>query len=315
MSGYLLRRIAQSIVVLIGVSIIVFALLHLLPGGAARAQLGIKANPAAVAAFAHQQGYDKPIVIQYFDYLGRLVHGDLGFSFKNNQSVTSLLAQYLPKSAYLSLVALVLSIVIAVPLGIAQALRRNKPFDYAATTASFVGYSMPVFWLGLLLIAIFAIYLPVFPTEAPQTDSVFGAIGDPRAMVLPVATLVILSVSSFSRFMRSSAIENLAQDYVRTARAKGMRERSVLFTHMLRNAMLPLITLIGLSIPTLVGGNLITEQVFNYPGAGLLFFNSALGRDYSTELALTLLGAILVIVGNLVADIAYAVADPRVRLA
>ena len=314
MTGYLIRRIIQSIVVLIGVSIIVFLMLHLLPGGAARAQLGVRANPAAVKAFAHAQGYDKPVVIQYFDYIAKLGHGDLGFSFKNNQSVTSLLAQYLPKSAYLSLVALVISVIIAIPLGIAQALRRNKPMDYTMTAASFVGYSMPVFWLGLLLIAIFGIYLPIFPTEAPQTDSVFGAIADPRAMVLPVATLVIISVSSFSRFMRSSAIDNLAQDYMRTARAKGLRERTVLYTHMLRNAMLPLITLIGLSIPTLVGGNLITEQVFNYPGVGLLFYNSALSRDYPTELALTLLGALLVIVGNLVADIAYAVADPRVRL-
>ena len=314
MTGYLLRRTIQSIVVLIGVSIITFVLLHLLPGGAARAQLGIKATPAAVKAFAHAQGYDKPMIIQYFDYIARLGRGDLGFSFKNNQSVNGLLAQLLPKSIYLSFVSLIISIVIAIPLGIAQALRRNKPMDYAVTAASFVGYSMPVFWLGLLLIAIFGIYLPIFPTEAPQTDSVWGAITDPAAMVLPVATLVILTVSSFSRFMRSSAIDNLAQDYMRTARAKGLSERTVLYTHMLRNAMLPLITLIGLSIPTLVGGNLITEQVFNYPGVGLLFYQSALGRDYPTELALTLLGAVLVIAGNWIADIAYAVADPRVRL-
>lgn len=314
MTGYLLRRTLQSIAVLIGVSIIIFAMLHLLPGGAARAQLGIRATPQAVAAFAHQQGYDQPIVLQYFDYLGRLFHGDLGFSFHNNQSVDSLLAQYLPKSIYLSGIALVISLVIAIPLGILQALRRNKPIDYLVTTGSFIGYSMPVFWLGLLLIAVFGIAWPILPTEAPQTDSVFGAIADPKAMVLPVATLVILTVSSFSRFMRSSAIENLAQDYIRTARAKGLRERTVLYAHMLRNAMLPLVTLIGLSIPTLVGGNLITEQVFNYPGVGLLFFQSALARDFPVELALTLLGAVLVVIGNLVADIAYAVADPRVRL-
>lgn len=314
MTGYLIRRLLQSIAVVIGVSIIIFALLHNLPGGAARAQLGVRASPQAVAAFAHQQGYDQSIVFQYFDYLGRLVHGDLGFSFHNNQSVDSLIAQYLPKSIYLSGVSLVISLVIAIPLGIAQALRRNKPFDYLVTTGSFVGYSMPVFWLGLLLIAIFGIAWPLFPTEAPQTDSVFGAIADPRGMVLPVATLVIISVSSFSRFMRSSAIENLAQDYIRTARAKGLHERRVLFGHMLRNAMLPLVTLVGLSIPTLVGGNLITEQVFNYPGVGLLFFQSALARDYPVELALTLLGAVLVVIGNLVADVAYAIADPRVRL-
>lgn len=314
MTGYLIRRFLQSIAVVIGVSIIIFALLHNLPGGAARAQLGVRASPQAVAAFAHQQGYDQSIVVQYFDYLGRLVHGDLGFSFHNNQSVDSLIAQYLPKSIYLSGVSLVISLVIAIPLGIAQALRRNKPFDYLVTTGSFVGYSMPVFWLGLLLIAIFGIAWPLFPTEAPQTDSVFGAIADPRGMVLPVATLVIISVSSFSRFMRSSAIENLAQDYIRTARAKGLTERRVVFRHGLRAALTPIVTQFGIDLGTLLGGAIITEQVFNLPGLGFQAVRAITSNDLPIIIGVVVIATTAIVLANLVIDILYAVLDPRVRL-
>ncbi|HSZ30013.1 MAG TPA: ABC transporter permease [Pseudonocardiaceae bacterium] len=315
MTGYLLRRIGQTIVVLLGVSVIVFALTHLLPGGPARAILGIRATPAAVAAFNRAHGYDQPIYLQYFSYLNALLHGDLGFSYTQNQSVASLLAQDIPKSGYLSLMALAISIIVGLPLGIAQAVRRNGFVDYAVTTGAFLGYSMPLFWLGLLLITWFAVDLSLLPPEAPQTATVGGALADPAGMVLPVAALAIVSIASFSRFMRSAAIENLAQDYIRTARAKGLAERTILVRHLLRNAMLPIITLIGLSIPALVAGNLIVEQVFNYPGVGLLFFNAALRRDYPVEIALTLLGSALVVVGNLLADLAYGIADPRVRLA
>ncbi|MGH3829982.1 MAG: ABC transporter permease [Pseudonocardiaceae bacterium] len=315
MTSYLLRRAGQTLVVLLGVSVIVFTLTHLLPGGPARAILGIRATPAAIAAFNHANGYDKPLYLQYFSYLSSLLHGNLGFSYTQNQSVASLLAQDIPKSAYLSLLALVISIIVGLPLGIAQAVRRNRFLDYAVTTGAFLGYSMPVFWLGLLLITWFAVDLSLLPPEAPQTATLSGALADPAAMVLPVAALAIVSIASFSRFMRSAAIENLAQDYIRTARAKGLTERTILARHLLRNALLPIITLIGLSIPALVAGNLVVEQVFNYPGVGLLFFNAALRRDYPVEIALTLLGSALVVVGNLVADLAYGVADPRVRLA
>lgn len=315
MTGYLLRRLGQTIVVLFGVSVIVFALTHLLPGGPAKAILGIRATPAAVAAFNHAHGYDKSIYLQYLDYVGGLFRGDLGFSYVQNQSVAALLAQDIPKSAYLSLLALAISIIVGLPLGVLQAVRRNRAVDYAATTGAFLGYSMPLFWLGLVLITFFAVDLPLLPPEAPQTATLGGALADPAGMVLPVAALAIVSVASFSRFMRTAAIENLAEDYIQTARAKGLPERSVLVRHLLRNAMLPIITLVGLTLPALVAGNLIVEQVFNYPGLGLLFFNAAERRDYPVELALTLLGSALVVIGNLVADLAYAVADPRVRLA
>lgn len=314
MTRFLLRRAGQSLVVIVLVSIITFLLLHMLPGGAARAELGFRATPSSIAAFNEANGYNHALPIQYFDYVDRLLHGNLGFSYKNNEAVATLLSEDLPKSAYLSGLALVFTIIIAVPLGIYQAVRRNKPDDYVLTAASFVGYSMPTFWLGLLLIAVFSVYFKLLPPAAPQSATVSGAISDPKAMILPVATLTIVGVASFSRYMRSAAIEALAQDYIRTARAKGATRAGVLFGHMLRNAILPIITLLGLSVPLLVSGNLITESVFNYPGLGLLFWNSAQTRDYPTLLALTLIVAILTVVGNLVADVAYSLIDRRVRL-
>jgi peptide/nickel transport system permease protein len=310
---FLLRRLGQAVLVLFLVTIVTFGLVHALPGGPARAILGIRASPSAIRQFNDANGYNKALPLQYVDYIWNTVQLKFGFSYKNNESVGYLLGRDLPKTAYLAGLALLFSIIISIPLGIYQAVRRGKVDDYVLTAGSFVGYSMPSFWLALLLIALFAVDLKVFPATAPQTVGVGGAISDPLAMVLPVATLTIIQVAAFSRYMRSSAIESLAQDYIRTARAKGARERRVLFSHMLRNAILPIITLIGLSVPTLLTGNLIVEQVFNYPGAGLLYWNSATNRDYPTLLAETVIIGVFVIAGNLVADIAYSVVDPRIR--
>jgi peptide/nickel transport system permease protein len=310
---YLLRRSGQALVVVILVSIITFILLHLLPGGPARALLGERASPAAIHAFDVANGYNRPLPLQYFSYMGRLLQGNLGFSYKNNESVVTLLSSDLPKSAYLSGVALVLTVLIAVPLGIYQAVRRGKADDYALTGITFVAYSMPSFWLGLVLIALFAVHFKILPPTAPQTPNLSGALSDPKGMLLPVLTLTLVGVASFSRYMRSSAIENMAQDYIRTAKAKGLGQRAILFSHMLRNAVLPIITLLGLSIPVLLTGNLIVEQVFNFPGAGLLFWNSAQARDYPVLLAVTLLVGVFTVVGNLVADLAYSLVDPRIR--
>lgn len=314
MTRFLVRRIGQAIAVVFIVSIMTFLLLHLLPGGAARAELGVRANPSSIRAFNKANGYNLPLVPQYFFYLDHLFHGKLGYSYKLNEPVSTLLAQDLPKSFYLSGLALFFTLIIAIPLGIYQAVRRNKPDDYIVTGMSFIGYSMPTFWLGLLLIAFFSIFLKWLPPSAPQSATVGGAITDPRAMILPVLTLTIVGIAFFSRYMRSSAIESLAQDYIRTARAKGVTRRGLLFGHMLRNAILPVVTLIGLSVPALLSGNLITESVFNYPGVGLLFWTAAETRDYPTLLALTLVVAIFTVIGNLLADIGYGIIDRRVRV-
>jgi peptide/nickel transport system permease protein len=314
MTRFLVRRIGQAIVVVFIVSIMTFLLLHLLPGGAARAELGFRASPSSIRAFNKANGYNLPLVPQYFHYLDQVFHGNLGYSYKLNEPVSTLLSQDLPKSFYLSGLALFFTLIIAIPLGIYQAVRRNKPDDYAVTGLSFIGYSMPTFWLGLLLIAFFSIFLKWLPPSAPQSATVGGAISDPRAMILPVLTLTIVGIAFFSRYMRSSAIESLAQDYIRTARAKGVTRRGLLFGHMLRNAILPVVTLIGLSVPALLSGNLITESVFNYPGVGLLFWTAAETRDYPTLLALTLVVAVFTVLGNLLADIGYGIIDRRVRV-
>lgn len=301
-------------VVLLGISILVFVLLHAISSSPGRAVLGVQASAASVAAFNHAHGYDRPLALQYLSFLGSLLHGDLGYSYKLNQSVGALLSENAGRSALLSSVALVLSVVIAIPLGLLQAVKRNTAVDNTLTGLAFVLYSIPVFFLGLVLIEIFSLQLNVLPSEASQATTVLGVMADPVSMILPVATLTAVSVAAFSRYMRSSALDNLAQDYIRVARAKGLSERQVLIRHLLRNSCLPIITLVGLSLPALLAGNLVVETVFNYPGLGLLFFNSLQKEDYPVLLAYSLIVGALTVVGNLVADLALAFTDPRIRL-
>jgi len=268
-----------------------------------------------VAAWDKQHGYDRPEATQFLSYLAGIVHGNFGFAYKFNQSVSALFHEDAGRSAYLSGAALVLSLVIAVPLGILQAVKRNSPVDYAATAINFTLYSMPSFFLGLILIQFFALDWGIFPPGVSDSvTSVWGAFTHPKQLFLPIVTLALLNVASYSRYMRSSALDELAQDYIRLARAKGLAEKTVLLRHLMRNACLPVITLVGLSIPYLVAGNLLIEVLFNYPGLGLLFYQALGYEDYNVLLAYTLLGALLTVLGNLFADVAIAAADPRVRL-
>ncbi len=315
MTGYLIRRIGASIVVVIGVSIFVFLLLHIIYPSPAIDVLGPRSTPVAIKAWNKAHGFDRPWIVQYWSYIVGVLHGNLGYSYKLNQSVAALFNERWARSAYLSGISLVLAILIAFPVGIYQAVRRNTLGDNIVTSLAFVTYAMPVFFLALILIQVFALSLPIFSFEASQSTNVLYVMGDWHAMTLPVATLTLISVASYSRFMRSTAIDTLAQDYIKAARAKGLPEKLVLWRHLVRNACLPMVTLIGLSIPFLLAGNLITESVFNYQGLGFLFYTSLTSVDYPVLLAYTLVGAILTVVGNLVADIALTVADPRIRLA
>ena len=224
-----------------------------------------------------------------------------------------MLATELPRDLILGGLSLILSLAIAIPVGIAQAVRRNRPLDYAGTGVSFLLYSMPQYAIALLLIQFFSISLHVFPAEAPQSTSALGMLAHPSGLVLPVASLTLVTFAQFSRYMRSSAIDTLAQDYIRTARAKGLPERLVLLRHLLRNSLITVVTLVGISIPTVLTGTLIIEQVFNYPGAGLEYFQSALRNDYEVMLGITVLVGVVTVVGNLIADIGYAILDPRIR--
>jgi peptide/nickel transport system permease protein len=313
LTGFILRRLAQSIVVLLLVSVIVFTMLHELPGGTARAVLGERATNTSIAEFNRDNGFDKPFPLQYLDWLKATATGDLGFSYKQNESVTDLLRERIPKTTLLAGISVLLALLISIPLGFLQALRRNKPVDYVATAATFIFYSTPAFWLALVLITLFAIQWHVFPAQAPQ-GSISTILSQPRGLVLPVLTITLVSVAFFSRYVRSSALENLLQDYVRTARAKGASTRRVVFRHVLRNTLVPVVTLVGISLPFVFAGTLISEQIFNYPGMGLLFFNAAVARDYPVLLGVTLVVSAATVIGSLIADVGYALLDPRVRL-
>ena len=313
MIGYIIRRIGQAIIVILGVTVIVFILRHLLPGSVARAILGPKATPLAISVFNSQNGLNRPLPLQYVAFLNQLIHGNLGFSFKQNMTVDAIVIHDLPNDTLLVGVSLVLALLIAIPVGVMQAVRRNKIADYAATGIAFILYSMPSYLLGLLLFAFVAVNLRVLPAEAPQAPTIIGVLADPVALVLPIATLTLVTCALFSRYMRSSAIENLAQDYIRTARAKGLRQGAILYRHLLRNSLIPVATLVGISMPGILTFGLIIEQLFNFPGIGLAYFNAAVNGDYPVVFGVTVLVALLTVVGNLLADLAYAVLDPRVR--
>ena len=307
----MIRRVGQAIVVLIGVTIITFILLHLLPGSPVRAILGTRASPSTIKQLNAELGFNKPLYVQYGLWVWNLAHFNLGFSYKLNQPVTALIGQRLPKTLFLVGSSLVLAVIIAVPLGIWSAVHRNRADDYVLTGLSFIFYSMPTFLLGILLIILFNQTLNWLPFEAPQNQTYPWT--DLNGMVLPVMTLTAVTVALFSRYMRSSMLEQMIQDYVRTARAKGVSNQSILVIHVLRNALIPVITLVGLSIGGIVSGAVVTEDVFNYPGMGLLYYNAAVSDDFPTLLGFVVVVALATVVGNLIADILYAVADPRIR--
>jgi peptide/nickel transport system permease protein len=313
-TGYLIRRTLQALLVTFLVTVITLLMVDLFPGGGpVHALLGPRATPQQIAYYNNLYGFNQPFYIQYVKWAGQLLHGNFGYSIKLNQSVTSLIAQDLPKTIILVVLGTVVSLLFGIPLGLYQAVKRYTAGDYVLTTISFLGYAAPEFFVGLLLIQWFAIDTHLFPPFAPQGTTVAQILSQPRALVLPVATFSFGVYALWSRYMRSSAMDNLVQDYVRTARAKGASERRVLWGHVFRNSLMSVVTLLGLSLPALIGGDLFIEVVFNYPGLGLAFYNAALNVDYQVLLGFTLFATLATIAGNLLADVAYAVLDPRVR--
>jgi len=313
MLGYLIRRFAQAILVLFIVTVITLALVQLFPGGPIKAILGPRATVAQVAYYNHLYGFDQPFFVQYVKWIGQFFQGNFGFSVKLNQSVASLIGQDLPKTIVLVGLGTIVSLLFGIPLGMYQAVKRYTVGDYVLTGVSFLGYATPTFFVGLLLIQWFAVDTSVFPPFAPQSTSLTGVLSQPRALVLPVAAYAFVLYALWSRYMRSSVMDNLVQDYVRTARAKGAGERRILWGHIFRNSLISIVTLLGLSLPTLVAGAIFIEVVFNYPGMGLAFYNAALNVDYEVLLGFTVLATVATVLGNLLADIGYAILDPRVR--
>jgi peptide/nickel transport system permease protein len=312
---FIVRRLLQAIIVLLLVTLISFALLRAIPGNVAAAVMGpsVYRDPAAIKLFDDTYGFNKPWYSQYLLWLSHLVQGNLGYSWNLNQSVASLLGQRLLKSGILVGISIVLAVLLAIPIGMLQAVRRNKFADHFFNGFSTVFYAMPSFLLGLLLILIFAIKYPIFPAEAPQGTTVGSIFANFNAMILPIATLTLITIALFSRYARSAVLDNLTEDYVRTAKAKGASQRRILFRHVLRNSLIPVATLLGLSLPAIFSGALIVEEVFNYPGMGLLFFEQAQKQDYPVLLGVIVVVAVATVIGSLLADIAYAALDPRVR--
>jgi peptide/nickel transport system permease protein len=310
---YVARRVLQSVVVLFLVTVFVFLLSHLMPGGEAREVLGPRASPASIAQFNRINGFDLPLWDQYWQLVDGYAHFRFGYSFKLNEPVGSLIANRLPKTLVLVGLATLIAIIVAIPLGVFQSVRRNKVSDHILSAFSLVAYSMPTFYIGPILILYFAIDLHWFSYEAPQGQTVASILADPRALFLPVLTLSLISIASFSRFMRSSMINQLGEDYGRTALAKGASRGRMLYRHALRNALLPIITLVGLALPNIVGGAFITESVFNYPGMGLLGITAIFSDDIPTLIGTVVVATLATVVGSLVADVLYSVLDPRIR--
>ena len=312
MSRFLLGRALQAAAVLLVVTLVVFGLLHALPGTPARAILGPRADPSAIAAFNRTNGFDLSLPSQYLRYVTRLLHGDLGFSYRRNEPVTRLLAASVPRTMLLVGLSTALAAALAVPVGMAQAVRRDRASDRVLTGVTLTMYSMPVFWLALLLVDVFAVRLGWLPPEASPGGAA-QMLTHPAGLVLPVASLSLVTLASFSRYVRASTVEQLDQDYVRTARAKGLRGGRLVRRHVLRNALSPVVSLLGLSLPWVLSGSLVVEAVFNVPGTGFLFWNAAQGQDYPVMLGIVLVAAAGTVVGSLLADLAYAALDPRLR--
>jgi peptide/nickel transport system permease protein len=311
--GYIVRRLLHAVIVLFIVSLVVFGLLHALPGGLARAQLGLGAKTYQVHELEVTEGLLKPLPIQYLIWASHAISGNLGFSYKLNSPVSALLGRYLPRTILLVGTASVLALAVAVPLGLYQGLRRSKVDDHLISIWMLIFYAMPDFLLGSIGIILLNIDINVFPSTA----TTFGQSGlrtDALDLVLPVGTLFLGSVAYFSRYMRSSVIDNLLEDYVRTAYAKGQTTRGVLARHVLRNSLLSVMTLVGLTLPYVFSGALIVETLFNFPGIGLLFYDASQDRDYPVLLGVVLIVTVTVVVGSLLADLGYALLDPRVRL-
>lgn len=314
MIRYIVRRMLISIPVLFGVTLIAYFIMNLAPGDAVDMLISPGLSPEDIALKREALGLDEPVLMQYVKWLGELVQGNLGYSFTNRRPVTERIGERLGPTLTLTLTALLLSYVIAIPIGVISAVRQYSALDYSSTIFSFLGISVPNFFFGLLMIYVFALKLDLFPTGGMQTIGAPFSIADrAQYLVLPVIVLSLQNTGVVMRYTRSGMLEVIHQDYVRTARAKGLGERLVLYRHAIRNALIPVITLAGVQLPFLLGGAIITEQVFNWPGMGRLAVEAINQRDYPTIMGLNLLAAIMVIAGNLFADVMYGVVDPRIR--
>jgi peptide/nickel transport system permease protein len=322
MANYALRRVLQSIPILFILSILLFAMVRAAPGGPlSTAYRNPNVTKEQIAILKHQLGLDQPLPVQYVNWLKDMLRGDMGDSIKFRRPVADMIAERIPNTLILVGVSFLVTLIIALPVGILSARKPYSVFDYIATTLTFIGQSIPVFWLGLALILVFYVAIqnpstgkPLFPAGGMRTIGAESSLTDLAwHLVLPVTALSASWAAWYSRFLRSSLLDVLHEDYVRTARAKGAPDRLVYYKHALRNAILPLVTLIALDLPSLFAGALFIETIFAWPGMGRLFWDAARGRDYPVLLAVVMIDAIIIIICNILADLFYGVLDPRVK--
>ncbi len=306
MLHYILRRLLAALPTLLGVSLVVFMMVRLLPGDPARIVAGLLASEADVERIRHQLGLDQPGPVQYAEFLGRLVHFDLGTSARSGQPVLNEVASRLPWTAELAATSIAIAALLGITAGLLAALHHNQRLDVAISTLMLFGISMPVYWFGLMLIVVFAIKLHWLPAAGSQ---------DPGAWVLPTITLAAFSVALIARMTRSTMLEVLRADYVRTAHAKGLVDRAVVYGHALRNALLPVVTVVGHQFGTLLGGAVLTETVFGWPGMGQLLVDALFARDYPVVQGIVLTFSTLFILVNLAVDVLYGYIDPRIQYA
>ncbi len=312
MGRYITRRVIQSVVVMFGISILVFLLVHLVPGDPIRVALGTQFDQDTYNTLRERAGFNQPLFVQYFTWLASAVQGDLGVSFRSGAPVTDLILGRLPATLTLAFASLVVALLIAIPLGIISAVRSGSKLDHAATVFSQFGISIPDFWMGIMFILLFSLTLGWLPPSGytPLTD-------DPvdwfSRLLMPAVTVGVVSGSVLTRFVRSSMLEALSQDYTRTARSKGLAERVIVNRHVLKNALIPVVTVAGLQLASLLGGVIIVEVVFSWPGLGQLALIAVQRRDYPVLQGAVLVMAITFLLINLVVDLLYAWLDPRIK--
>jgi peptide/nickel transport system permease protein len=304
MKYYILKRLFHSIFVLIGISIVVFVILHL-TGDPAALLMPMDATPEQVAQFRKEMGFTDPLIIQYGRFIQGVLQGDFGSSFRHHQPALTLVLERMPATIQLTLAAMAVAMVIALPVGIISAIRRNTLLDHIGMTGALLGQSTPVFWLGIMLILIFSVTLQWFPSSGR---------GEIQHLILPAITLGMYTMARTARMMRSSMLEVLGQEYMKTAKAKGLRPTAVILKHALKNASIPVVTIVGMELGTLLGGAVITETIFAWPGVGRLAVQAIYNRDYPVVQASVFLLASIFVLINLFVDILYTYLDPRVKL-
>lgn len=315
MISYIIRRCLMAIPLLFGITVLSFAIIQMAPGGPTSLMMDPNISKEDMKKFEERYGLNDPVHEQYFKWVSNMAKGDFGESLiRRGVPVSEMIMNRLPNTLLLMIVSTVLAVIVAIPFGVISARKQYSLTDYTVTITSFLGLATPNFWIGLVLIMVFAVQLQWLPTGGVATlNAEFSILDRIHHLILPAFVLATADMAGLTRYTRSSMLEVLKQDYMRTARAKGLKENKVTYKHGLRNGLIPVITIFGLMLPGFIGGSVIVEKIFAWPGIGLLFFDSAFQRDYPVIMALTVISAVFVVIGNLVADILYAIFDPRIE--